>query len=189
VSTSIPPLSNLAQAPRELLLWRHADALPPKGRGGDSERALSARGREDARRIAAWIASHAPDALALDLVLCSTARRARETIEALAPRLPPSCELRYERALYLGGAERLADELRGAPESARRILLVAHNPGIHALALSLCSEASLAQDERLSVSYPPGVLAQLRLSRPSWSRFDQRPAELVTYLQPSDFPR
>jgi phosphohistidine phosphatase len=175
-----------ATAPRELLLWRHADALPPDDSGNDSERALSARGREEAQRIAEWLAGNAPRALDIDLALCSTARRARETFERLGPHLPARCERRFERALYLGDADRLADEIRGAPESAARVLLVAHNPGIHALALALCSDPALQHSESVSASYPPGALAHLRVQGPSWSRFDARPAQLVAYLRPQE---
>jgi phosphohistidine phosphatase len=63
----------------DLLLWRHAEAEDP-GRGGDLERALTARGRAQAERVAAWLAERLPgDAR----VLVSPAKRCRQTAAPL----------------------------------------------------------------------------------------------------------
>ncbi|HZI98950.1 MAG TPA: histidine phosphatase family protein, partial [Actinomycetales bacterium] len=61
--------------PRRLLLIRHAKAAPDDD-GGDHGRGLTARGRRDAAAIGRWLADND---LVPDLVLCSDARRARET--------------------------------------------------------------------------------------------------------------
>ena len=75
---------------KRVLLLRHASA----GEGApDAERPLSERGREEAARIAERLASLLPPP---EVALCSTARRARETFEALRAVLapPPGCSSR-----------------------------------------------------------------------------------------------
>jgi len=63
----------------DLLLWRHAEAEDP-GPGDDLERALTARGRAQAERVAAWLAERLPDDAR---VLVSPAKRCRQTVALL----------------------------------------------------------------------------------------------------------
>src|SRR6478609_7980336 len=63
----------------DLLLWRHAEA-EDVGRGGDLERALTARGRAQAERVAAWLAERLPDDAR---ILVSPAKRCQQTVAPL----------------------------------------------------------------------------------------------------------
>ena len=63
----------------DLLLWRHAEA-EDAGRGGDLERALTARGRAQAERVAAWLAERLPDGAR---ILVSPAKRCQQTVAPL----------------------------------------------------------------------------------------------------------
>ena len=63
----------------DLLLWRHAEA-EDAGRGGDLARALTARGREQAARVAAWLAERLPDDAH---ILVSPAKRCQQTVAPL----------------------------------------------------------------------------------------------------------
>src|SRR5712671_4835834 len=82
---------------RRLMLLRHAksDRSTPGMR--DHDRPLNARGRETAPRIGAYMASHA---LIPDLVICSTATRARETWDLVATALGRSPKVRYDERIY-----------------------------------------------------------------------------------------
>lgn len=107
---------------RTIVLLRHAHAEPDAG-GGDFERPLSARGRSDARRVGEHLAA---SGLRFARVLCSPARRTRETL-ALAL---PGVEAAFEPAIYEalpGTLARLIDE---GPDP---VLLVGHNPGLEQL--------------------------------------------------------
>jgi phosphohistidine phosphatase len=73
----------------------------------------------------------------LDLVLCSSALRTRETATlALAGFAPPPTVL-FEDALYLAGPAALLKRLVQVDERAGAVLVIGHNPGLHELALAL----------------------------------------------------
>lgn len=164
----------------ELFLWRHAKAVPAGGKIEDFERPLAARGHRDAALIAKWLAPRAATAL----VLCSPARRTRETLDALVEQLPQGCELRFMRALYLASPEQIADALRALPDSARRVVVIGHNPGIHQLALALVDSTALERERALGAGFPTAALAQFQLRSEHWVDFDQKPRTLLDLVLP-----
>ena len=106
----------------------------------DHGRPLNKRGREAARLIGDSL----PQAVdALDLVLCSSALRARETAELVLAKFSPVPKVRYEDGLYLADAEDLMQRLRQLDEAAGSVIsLVGHNPGMHELAVTLAAPGS-----------------------------------------------
>ena len=116
-----------------LHLLRHAKSSPDDDIE-DRRRPLSRRGREAARLVGRTL----PEAAgAIDLVLCSSAVRTRETLElALAGfAAPPRCL--FEDELYLADRNRLILRLQRLCESNDNVLVIGHNPGLHDLALAL----------------------------------------------------
>jgi bisphosphoglycerate-dependent phosphoglycerate mutase len=92
----------------------------------DHERALSRRGREAARRIG----KHLPARLgSLDLVLCSSARRTRETLDLVLAEYSPQPRSLIEDELYFATRERLMHRLRRLDETDVNVLLRATIPG------------------------------------------------------------
>src|SRR5688572_32750921 len=65
----------------ELILWRHADA---EDGAPDLERKLTAKGRKDAERVAAWLLERLPRDFRL---VASPAMRAQETAQALGTKI------------------------------------------------------------------------------------------------------
>src|SRR6266851_7061481 len=93
----------------------------------DHQRPLSRRGREAARRVAETL----PNALgAVDLVLCSTSVRTRETAELVLAGFAAPPRVLYEDALYLAGSGALLRCLRRLDEKDEAVLLIGHNPGL-----------------------------------------------------------
>ena len=178
------PRSERADPARELLLWRHAKAVPADAHSDDFDRPLNARGHRDAARVARWLETRAP----IGLVLCSPSRRTRETLDAFAARLPRDCERHYERALYLAEPEQLLDELRGGPERILRVLLIGHNPGVHQLAWRLASESARRAPGGIGEAFPTSALAHFRLAGRAWSELDDGAAELVDFVRGRDLP-
>lgn len=113
---------------RELLLLRHAEAMSAGPDSRDIERPLSLRGERQARAAGDWLAGQpAPDA-----VLCSAARRAQMTCDALArsvqiptPQLLP--------AIFRASPGELLTLIEAHAPQARRILVIGHNPGLEQL--------------------------------------------------------
>ncbi len=125
-----------ADFPRTLVLMRHAAAANP-GRYSDHDRPLTDSGTADAAAAGTWLADRLGR---IDLVLCSTALRARQTWQATALDAP----VRYLDELYGGGIEDIVEILAGTPAEARTVLVLGHAPTIPATAHDLATIAELA---------------------------------------------
>jgi phosphohistidine phosphatase len=126
-----------------LFILRHAKAAthPPTTSGGDHDRPLTTRGVAVLPGVARSIAEQL-DGLPLDLVLCSTSTRTRETVELVAQAEPAvaAAPLKLDSKLYLADPARLLKSLRKVPVDAATVLLCGHNPGLHQLALLLLGD-------------------------------------------------
>jgi phosphohistidine phosphatase len=126
-----------------LFMLRHAKAAthPPTASGGDHDRPLAGRGIAVLPGVARSIAELL-DGHPLDLVLCSTSTRTRETVELVAATEPAvaAAPVRLDGRLYLADPARLLKTLRKVPADAETVLLCGHNPGLHQLALLLLGE-------------------------------------------------
>jgi phosphohistidine phosphatase len=159
---------------KTLYILRHAKAAP-EGRDGDAERPLAKRGRKAAAAMGEYLAGLEP---LPRLVLCSTSLRTRETLDALLPTLDAAPQLLFEDGLYLAGAGRLLERVQRLPESARSVLLIGHNPGLHQLAMTLARNS-----DGLADSFPTAALAVLRMSG-DWAALRPHNAELIDYRTP-----
>ena len=161
---------------KTLLVLRHAKSSWKDASLADHDRPLNKRGKknapamgrliEDKRLTPAWIAA-------------STAVRARKTAEAVAKGSGYSGEVHYTKKLYLASpAEILAVVREMAPESANRILLVGHNPGLEELVGALTDERQ---------PFPTAALACITLPIESWSELGgATEGELVQLWRPRD---
>ena len=122
---------------RELILLRHAHAEPAESGQPDIDRPLSPEGLAEAQAAGRWLAEQG---LVPDRILCSPARRARETLEAVLEKIG-YVEQRLEDAIYEATAGTLA-ELADSHREAGRLMLVGHNPGLERLAALMHSGQS-----------------------------------------------
>lgn len=114
---------------RTLVLLRHAKA-ERSDRLADADRPLTERGRADAGVAGAWLAAHG---YVPDVVVCSPAKRTRQTWQAVAPALPSTPTVRYDKRVYAGGAQDLLSIVTGTGDEVLRLLLIGHNPAISML--------------------------------------------------------
>jgi phosphohistidine phosphatase len=162
-------------AKRLLLILRHAKAsrdLPVL----DCERALTESGLTDTDLVAA-------EARRLgfipDLLLCSPARRARETAERFCKAAGPAPQTEIVPELYPGDdAQELLKLLRRTPPAARRVMLVGHNPGFEELARYLAGD-SFPHDH-----VPTGALVCFEVTAPGWDRVDRDTVRCLDLLRP-----
>ncbi len=123
---------------KSLLLVRHAKTEDRSSSGRDFDRALVKRGRDNAQQLAFEL-------LALkwnpDVLLSSSARRARETSAILctALQIPENAQI-YRDDLYLSDESLLLATIAKTDHAVQRLVIVAHNPGISALAHYLKNE-------------------------------------------------
>jgi phosphohistidine phosphatase len=160
---------------KELWLLRHGKSSWDDPTLDDYDRPLAPRGKKAAKRIARW--SHS-QGLRPDLVLCSGALRARETLELVHDALGDP-EVEIEESIYHASSETLLELLRTAP-TVNRILVVGHNPGLHELTGVLAPPAPAA--------FPTGALACLALDVTSWGGMRAGCGVLSSLLLPRSLP-
>lgn len=157
---------------RELILLRHAHAEPAVSGQADMDRPLSAEGLAEAEAAGRWLVENR---MVPDCVLCSPARRTRETLEAVLGAVG-YIEQRIEPSIYEatpGTLIALADN----HIEVGRLMLVGHNPGFERLAALLHSGQS--GDYR---GMPPGGIAVL--SMPADTALEPGVAQLSAFWWP-----
>ena len=140
-----------------LILMRHAKTERAAASGLDRDRALTARGREDALLMGRVLTEKG---LRPDLAIVSTATRTRQTWDLIQEAFG-DVEVRLEPALYNAPADVLRRFVEGAEDEAGCLLVLAHNPGIHMLAHEYLVEsaASPAILDRMSAGFPTAAVA------------------------------
>jgi len=180
ISRAIPgTLVNMSGVKRVLLL-RHAKSSWKDASLADHDRPLSGRGRAAAKAIGRHLGD---EGVQPRLVLCSTAKRARETLLRIEPALGRH-EVRAERQLYGASADALLARLRRLPDKVDTVLVIGHNPGLQDLALALAA-AGPARDQ-VAEKYPTAALATLELVGEHWRELGPGGAELVAFVRPRD---
>ncbi|MET9854542.1 histidine phosphatase family protein [Streptomyces sp. NPDC006450] len=165
-----------------LVLLRHAKSAWPDV--ADHERPLGPRGLRDAPAAGRWLrdAGCSPS-----LVICSTARRTRETWALAAGQLGAEIPVRFDERVYAAEPEDLLEVVSEVPEEVRTLLLVGHNPGLEDLALSLARKAVAAAEaearERLSRKFPTSAIAVLTCPG-SWQELAPGSARLTDFAVP-----
>ena len=124
---------------RRLILLRHAKSDWPDV--PDMERPLAKRGRRDAPVVGRWLRGHG---YLPDTVICSVARRTRQTWKLVAPELGGSPSVTFEPRAYAASALTLLYLVRELPGTCWAALLIGHNPGIEDLAAHLAEASDAA---------------------------------------------
>jgi phosphohistidine phosphatase len=164
---------------RRLMLLRHAKAVP-QGNMADEERPLAARGRRDMPLIGEFAASRG---LTPDLALVSPSVRTRETWDLFAAAFVSPPPHRPEPRLYSAPAERILELVRAAPENARALLLVGHNPGFEDLARQLTAAGDTDALIRFGGSMPTASLALIELPG-DWATIQPRTGRMEVFVTP-----
>ena len=170
-------------AMKRVYLLRHAKSSWKVGGVPDHDRPLAPRGRRAASAIAGHLLEQGIEP---ELVLCSTARRARETLERIAPVLGTPV-VRLEPGLYGASAGMLLERLRDVGDVVGSVLLIGHNPAMQLLALELAGPAP--ESRELGAKFPTAGLATLVFPGPSWRALAPGTAELTEFVRPRDLER
>jgi phosphohistidine phosphatase len=163
-----------------LYLLRHAKSSWADRTLPDRERPLAPRGRRDAKRIAKHLARLGTEP---ELVLCSSAKRTRETLELIQSALGATGTAKLEEELYGASSNDLLERIRIVPEPVASVMVVGHNPGLQNLALVLASAG--AELERLEAKFPTAALATLTFPQTTWSQVSPRDGVLAAYVVPN----
>jgi phosphohistidine phosphatase len=164
---------------KSLHLLRHAKSSWKDPGLNDHDRPLSKRGRQTAKAMAAYLRRAR---IAPDLVICSTAMRARQTLDLIAKaKKPPKIVL--EREIYGGAHLALWEQLWNLPESAKSVLLIGHNPALEDLALELAHADLNKLLASAGGKFPTGAMASFRFDG-AWETLEPHGAVLASYITP-----
>src|SRR5262245_28657886 len=106
---------------KALYLLRHAKSDRSDPTAADFDRPLAPRGRRDAPLLAAHMQDQGYHPA---LILCSPARRTRETLELMQPAIGPKIQTKFDRKLYLASPEALLQQLRAVADKIPSVLLI-----------------------------------------------------------------
>ena len=168
---------------RTLLILRHGKSSWNKPGLRDFDRPLNARGRGAASIVGGYIADQA---LVPDLILCSPAARARETLELATARFATVPEVRFVDTIYGASAPDLRREIRGHGGDVATLMMIGHNPAFHALALALAGEGNSGDLSALATKFPTAGLAVLDFEFTFWRDLEPGAGRLRKFIVPKD---
>ncbi|MFN3233253.1 MAG: SixA phosphatase family protein [Alphaproteobacteria bacterium] len=166
---------------KRLMLLRHAKSSWEKPGQADIDRPLNHRGERAARLMGTYLQQQGREP---ELILCSTARRTRETVAGLLEQFATAPEIRFDEKLYLAAPHEILELISDVPDSVRRLMVVGHNPGMHELALQLVAEDKTGALGALREKFPTAALAHFKLEIDHWP--DIGPGRLVDLQAPKN---
>jgi phosphohistidine phosphatase len=155
---------------KHVWVLRHAKAAPGEPGGDDRSRPLTARGHRQGAALRARLPELAASERPLPtLVLCSTARRARQTAEEVLDGLGPGTRIELEPLLYTADAGAVVERLRLVPDEVVSVMVVGHNPTLHELCFDLVAAEDEVSRRRLDDGFPTAALAVVGIDAPVWA--------------------
>ena len=163
-----------------LHVLRHAKSSWDDPGLADVDRPLAPRGRKAAKRLARVLDEHG---VRPQLVLCSPALRATQTLERVLPGLG-SPDVVFDERLYHAWADELLTRLQEIPDDVSEALVVGHNPGLAELCLLLARPGG--DRDRVAGNLPTGAFVTLAADASSWAALEPGGTEIVRLLLPRE---
>lgn len=172
---------------RRLLLLRHAKSSWDSDDLDDSARPLAARGRRAAPVIGRHISGQG---LVPDLVLCSTAERARQTLELVVAEWERGAgdraKVTTRSSLYLASAGELLATVKRLDQEVESVMIVGHNPGLEAFASLLSGEGDPEGMKTMAKKFPTAAFAVIDLDISTWKDASPDSGFLRSFVRPRD---
>jgi phosphohistidine phosphatase len=169
---------------KTLILMRHAKSAWDAGDLPDHERPLSDRGQAAAPEMGRWLKSQN---LLPDLVMCSTAARAAETLALVKPHLPKDVPVQMAESLYMAlPRDMMATIAKVKGRDIQTILLIGHNPGIGSLAHWLSAPGRSKHLDRMQDKFPTAAVAVIDFDIANWRELDDGQGRLRAFKTPKD---
>ncbi|MBY0461930.1 MAG: hypothetical protein K2Q34_01970 [Alphaproteobacteria bacterium] len=157
---------------KRLILMRHAQAQLERFGFNDRERAITMAGMHELDAIRVKIQGHLEG---ISLILCSNAKRTRQTLEGMKPLVPSTASIVYKDELYHTNSKILWDRLSEVEDTHQCVMIVAHNPGLTQFIQEL--EPSIPFKE-----FPTSGVAICEGEFPSWQEASPRYLRLHKFL-------
>jgi phosphohistidine phosphatase len=149
------------------MLLRHAKSSWASSGMQDAARSLSGRGEAAARLMGGYMAHHS---LIPDRVLCSPARRTRDTWAGIAAQWPANMDVVFDQRLYEATPQTILSVIGDQDDAARTLLVIGHNPGLQEAAELLIAAGDVELRERLREKFPTAALAVIDFAIDKWKK-------------------
>lgn len=162
--------------PRFLYLMRHAQSAEKQPGQADKDRELTPQGMRDAQQAGRYLIQ---EKINLDLVISSTAVRARQTTENISRVFDLNVDqIQFEEVLYAASVPALLGLITQMDEQYTHVLYVGHNPIISYLAEYL-TKAAIGD-------MPPAAIAMIKFDATHWEEVNQGSGELIALVTPEN---
>ena len=166
-----------------LYLLRHAKSDWGNAKRSDHDRPLNERGRKNAARMGRTFARLG---LMPELVLCSTAVRARETLQRAMDAGGLDWRVQYEPGLYMAGLATILSVVKSEAGACKSALLVGHNPGFHAAAIEFIRTGEPELVHALDYKYPTGTFTDIEFEDATLDSIEYSTGTLRQFIRPKD---
>lgn len=166
---------------RRLLIFRHAEAERGVAGMPDRDRVLIERGRKDAGKIGAYMATHH---VMPERVLLSPAVRCQQTWQYAVAALTPVPAVTSTEKLYDATAHTILAEIKQQPAKVNPLLVCGHNPGLHELALMVIASGDVELRERLREKLPTSGLVVIDFAFDGWAPLHPHSGRLERFVTP-----
>ena len=168
---------------KTLILMRHAKSGWADPGMDDHDRPLNERGRQAAPVMAHWLEARG---LRPDRVLCSPARRTRETAALMRDAAPLLPEPDLPQALYHAGPGTLLEHLRRLTKGCESVLVIAHEPGLGALLRMLGGRTAAPERRHAYSHFPTAAIAVLDAAIGDWRDLGADRVKFVAFAAPRE---
>lgn len=159
---------------KTILIYRHAKSDWSAAYGSDHDRPLAKRGIKGAKRMGKWLGrvGEVPE-----LVITSTALRARQTVELSALEGNWKCEIREDEKLYYESTSEIFEIIKALPDKYSSVMLAGHEPKCSLLASSLTG--------REDIVFKTATMIRIDFDIKSWGEVNTGKGKLSWLQQPS----
>ncbi len=147
----------------------------------DVDRPLNSRGKRQAQRLGAELQDRQ---IFPDLVLCSAAKRARQTLKHMRKNWQTEAQIIRESRLYLASPGTIAGLLDEYGTHHHHLMIIGHNPGLHMLAHKLAVRGDKSDLDLLQEKYPTGTLCMIRMKTDKWKKIGKGGGKLIYLATP-----
>ena len=160
---------------KTLIIMRHGKSSWKDKKMKDIDRPLKKRGHKDAQQMGTLLCEQE---LVPQKILCSPAKRTRQTAEELVDKCNFGGEVDYIDSLYMPESSIIMDLVASLPDELERVMVIGHNPGLEGLVQILSGEV-----ESLSTA----AVAHLVLPIKSWAEISKEVnGNLVQIYRPKE---
>ena len=168
---------------RRLVLFRHAKSDWSAQGAKDHERQLARRGIVSAPLMAAWLHD---EGITPDHILCSTAKRTRQTLDLALTQWAHKPHVHYDDRLYLSSPEKIIRMIKSVDQSVQTLMVIGHNPDLHQLTVDLVPSKQKTAATTQIGKFPTAAMAVFGFEIEEWSKIKPGTGTLDLFRKPKD---